>query len=217
MSKIDENKIHRRLKALSQIKPSSEATGRAIQQVRDTLINKEGKQQSADTVIRRKIFKSPIAKFAAAAVLLLAVGYATGRLSAPPPLDVEELKAALETSLKSSLEPAIRQDLLEQMNDRWQSAFAAGCAQIKEELQRQVRRDLTEFAAQTLAASGTLTNQRLMELIQLIEAARIQDRRRIAAAFEQIELNRLQDKTRFGNGLQLIATRTNELLGTQQN
>ncbi len=213
MSKIDENQIHRRLKILSQIKPSSEATGRAIQRARDTLINKEKSRQRASTKIWRNIFKSPITKFAAAAVLLLTVGYATGRLSAPQPLDIEELKAALETSLKSSLEPAIRQDLLEQMNDRWQSAFAAGCAQIKEELQRQVRRDLTEFAAQTLAASGTLTNQRLMELIQLIEAARIRERQQVAAALEQIEKN----KIRLENGLLAIAARTNELQRTEQN
>jgi hypothetical protein len=212
MSKIDENKIHRRLKILSQIKPSSEATGRAIQQVRDTLINKEKSRQCTGTRIWQTVFKSPIAKFAAAAVLLIAVGYATGRLSAPQPLDVEELKAALETSLKSSLEPAIRQDLLEQMNDRWQSAFAAGCAQLKEELQRQVRRDLTEFAAQTLAASGTLTNQRLMELIQLIEATRRRERQQIEAAFEQIE----QEKILLRNGLLAVAAQTNELLGTKQ-
>ena len=213
MSKIDENKIHRRLKALSQIEPSSEATGRAIQRARDTLINKEKSRQRAGTKIWRNIFKSPITKFAAAAVLLLTVGYATGRLSAPQPLDIEGLKAALETSLKSSLEPAIRQDLLEQMNDRWQSAFAAGCAQIKEELQRQVRRDLTEFAAQTLAASGTLTNQRLMELIRLIEAARIRERQQVAAALEQIE----KDKIRLENGLLAVAARTKELQRTEQN
>ncbi len=213
MSKIDENQIHRQLKALSQIKPSSEATGRAIQQVRDTLINKETSRQCTGTRIWRTVFKNPIAKLAAAAVLLIAVGYATGRLSAPQPLDVEELKAALETSLKSSLEPAIRKDLLEQMNNRWQSAFAANCAQLKEELQRQVRRDLTEFAAQTLAASGTLTNQRLMELIQLIEAARRRERQQIAAALEQIE----QEKIQLRNGLLAVAAQTNELLGTQQN
>jgi len=212
MSKNDENKIHRRLKALSQIKPSSEATGRAIQQVRDTLVNKEKTRQCTGTRIWQTVFKSPVTKFAAAAVLLLAVGYASGRLSAPQPLDIEELKAALETSLKSSLEPAIRQDLLEQMNDRWQSAFAAGCAQLKEELQRQVRRDLTEFAAQTLAASGTLTNQRLMELIQLIEAARRRERQQIEAALEQIE----QEKIQFRNGLLAVAAQTNELIGTKQ-
>ncbi len=212
MSKIDENKMHRRLKALSQIKPSSEATGRAMQRARDTLINKEKSRQRANTKIWRNIFKSPITKFAAAAVLLITVGYTVGRVSAPPPLDMEELKAALETSLKSSLEPAIRQDLLEQMNDRWQSAFAANCAQFKDELQRQVRRDLTEFAAQTLAASGTLTNQRLMELIRLIEATRRRERQQIEAAFEQIE----QEKIQLRSGLLAVAAQTNELLGTKQ-
>jgi len=211
MSKIDENKIHHRLKILSQIEPSSEATGRAIQQARDTLIN-EKSRHSASTRIWRNIFKNPITKFAAAAVLLITVGYTVGRVSAPQPLDVEELQATLESSLRTSLEPAIREDLLEEMNDRWQSAFAANCAQFKDELQRQVRRDLTEFAAQTLAASGTLTNQRLMELIQLLEAARRREREQVAAALQQIE----QDKIRLENGLLAIAARTSELKRTTQ-
>jgi len=200
MSKNDENKVNCRLKVLSQIEPSSKATNRAIQRARDTLVNKEKSHQRASPRIWLKIFKSPITKFAAAAILLVAVGYATGRLSTPEPLDVEELKAA------------IRQDLLEQMNDHWQSAFAAGCVQLKEELHQQVRRDLTEFAAQTLAASGTLTNQRLMELIQLIEATRWRERQQIEAALEQIE----QDKIRLENGLVTLAAQTNELLSTKQ-
>ena len=212
MSKNDENKIDHRLKILSQIEPSSKVTNRAIQRARDTLVNKEKSQQHVSSRIWRNIFKSPITKFAAAAVLLIAVGYATGRLSAPEPLDVEELKAALETSLKASLEPAIRQDLIAQLNKQWQSAFAVNSAQLKEELHQQVRRDLTEFAAQTLAASGTLTNQRLMELIRLIEAARIRERQQVAAALEQIE----QEKIQFRNGLLAVAAQTNELLSTKQ-
>ncbi len=212
MSKNDENKIDHRLKILSQIEPSSKATSRAIQRAQDTIVNNEKSQQSAISRIWRNILKSPITKCAAAAVLLIAAGYATGRLSAPEPLDVEELKAALESSLKASLEPAIRQDLIVQLNEQWQSAFEANSAQLKEELHQQVRRDLTEFAAQTLAASGTLTNQRLIELIQLIEAARRRERQQVAAALEQIELNRQQ----LENGLLTIAAQTNELLGTKQ-
>ena len=212
MSKNDENKIDHRLKILSQIKPSSQATNRAIQRARDTIVNKEKSQKRANAKIWRNISKSPITKFAAAAVLLIAVGYATARLSAPEPLDVQELKAALESSLKASLEPAIRQDLIVQLNEQWQSAFVANSAQLKEELQRQVRRDLTEFAAQTLTASGILTNQRLVELIRLIEAARIREREQVTAALQQIE----QDKIRLENGLLAIAAQTNELMGTKQ-
>jgi uncharacterized phage infection (PIP) family protein YhgE len=212
MSKNDENKIHSQLKILSQIEPSSKATNRAIQRTRETLINENKSRQSASANKWQAVFKNPITKLVAAAVILITVGYAVGRLSAPEPLGVEELQAALESSLKASLEPAIRQDLSAQLNEQWQSAFAANSAQLKDELQRQVRRDLTEFAAQTLAASGTLTNQRLMELIQLIEAARRREREQVTAALQQIE----QDKIRLENGLLAVAAQTNELQRMKQ-
>ncbi|MBW7988604.1 MAG: hypothetical protein FVQ84_01075 [Planctomycetes bacterium] len=211
MSKIDDNQIHDRLKSLSQIEPSSESTGRAVQRTRDALINKENAHQYTGTTILRNIFRNPTIKFAAAAVLMLGFGYIGGRLSAGQPLDVEELRTSLESSLRTSLESALRQDLAEQMDERWQSAFATNCAQLKNELQQQVRRDLMEFATQTLAASGTLTNRRLMELARLIEAARITDRERIETAFKQIEFN----QTQLGKSLLAIASGKNELLGTQ--
>ena len=216
MSKIDENEIRRRLKALSQVEPTSEAADRALQRLRDTVMNKEKVRESTSTRIWRTIFKSPVVKLAAAAVLLIGVGYAAGRLLAPRPLDVEQLRATLEASLKSSLELAIRQELLEEMNRRWESALATRCAALKDELNQQVKRDLTEFAAQTLAASSSLTNQRLMEFAELIEAARMRERQQVAAALERIEFNRLQDKTRLGSGLVTLAAQTNELLSTKQ-
>lgn len=212
MSKNDENQIHHRLKILSQIEPSSKATSCAIQRAREALINENKRRQGASTRIWQTVFKSPITKCAAAAILLIAVGYTVGRASAPQKLDLEELQVTLENSLKASLEPAIRQDLIVQLNEQWQSAFAAGCAKLKEELQQQVRRDLTEFAAQTLAASGTLTNQRLMELVQLIEAARRRERQQVAEALQQIE----QEKIQLRNGLLVVAAQTNELMGTRQ-
>jgi hypothetical protein len=211
MSTIDDNQIQDRLKILSQIEPSSESTGRAVQRTRDALINKENAYQYTAATIWRNIFTNPIIKFAAAAVLMLGFGYIGGRLSAGQPLDTEELRAALKSSLRTSLEPALREGLTEQMDEQWQSAFAANSAQIKDELQQQVRRDLMEFATQILAASGTLTNQRLMELAELIEAARIKDRERIEKAFKQIELN----QTQLGKSLVAIASRKNELSDTQ--
>jgi hypothetical protein len=200
MSKIDNNQIHNRLKTLSQIEPSSESTRRAVQRTRDALLNKDNNQQYAGAKIWRNIFGNPIAKLAAAAVLMIGFGYIGGRLSVPQPLDVEELRTA------------VRNDLAKEMNERWQSAFAANCARLKDELQQQVRRDLTEFATQTLAASGTLTNQRLMELARLIEAARIKDRQRIEKAFEQIEFY----QARLGKSLVAIASRTNKLMDTKE-
>lgn len=199
MSKIDENEIQRRLEQLSQIQPSCEATERAINRARLGF----GFSWDTATTTTTCTIKSPrpIIKFAAAAVLLICAGFLTSRLSTPQPVDVEQLRA----------------DLVKQMNQQWESILEARHAQIREEVYRQVRRDLTEFAAQTLTASKDLTDQRLVELVRLIEAARIQDRQRIEAALEQVELNRLQDKTQFRNGLQTLVARASELQPTRQN
>ncbi|MFH1719105.1 MAG: hypothetical protein ABIF19_17255, partial [Planctomycetota bacterium] len=183
MSRIDENEIRDRLKRLSQIEPAEDSAERAMKRIRDTLMTDEGvgwaNASFAHAEFRRvcnKLHTLRLTKLAAAAVLLIGAGFLAGRLTGPGPIDVEALRADLESSLRSSLEPAIRQSLLEEMDNRWQPAFEANCAQLKEQLQQQVRRDLMQFAAQTLAASGTQTDQRLRELIQLIEAARMQDR-----------------------------------------
>lgn len=200
MSKTDDNQIHERLKILSQIEPSSEATDHAVQRTRSVLLNKDNTRQYAWPTIWRNIFKNPIIKLVTATILMIGFGYIGARLSATQPLDIEELRTT------------IRNDLAKEMNERWQSAFTANCAQLKDELQQQVRRDLMEFAAQTLAASGTMTNQRLIELAQLIEAARIRDRERIEKAFQQIELN----QTRLGKSLLTIASRTNKQTDTQE-
>jgi len=197
MSKIDENEIQRRLERLSQIQPSCEATERAISRAR------LGFSWGTVTTITTCKIKSPrpIIKFAAAAVLLICAGFLTGRLSTPQPVDVEQLRV----------------DLVKQMNQQWESILEARHAQLREEVYRQVRRALTEFAAQTLTASKDLTNQRLLELIRLIEAARSQDRQRIAAALEQVELNRLQDKSQFRNGLETLIARAGEPSSATQN
>lgn len=200
MSKIDENQIRRHLKTLSQIEPTSEATDCAMERVRAVLVGKQEKRVSKSTSVW-PVMKRPIAKLAAAAVLLIAVGYAVGRFTTPAP-DMEQLQSALESSLRASL--------TKEMDRRWQKAFTAYCTKYKDELQQQVRRDLTEFASQTLAASNTLTEQRLIQLIELIEAARERDRLQVAAALEEMERNRLQDKNQFGNSLMALAARSSE-------
>ena len=145
------------------------------------------------------------AKVAAAAMLLIVVGYVVGQFSAPQPPDVEKLQAA------------IRQDLLEEMRHYWQLGMASSYVRLKDELNQQYRRDLNEFAVQTVAASSAVTNQLLEELIESINAAKTEDLRRIAAVLDQIESNRLQDKTQLTNGLETLAIQTgDELQRTRQ-
>jgi len=63
-----------------------------------------------------------------------------------------------------------------------------------------------------LAASRAVTDQRLAELIRLIEAVRTVDHYQVRMALEQIESNRLQDKTHFGKGLVSLAAQKNKEL-----
>jgi hypothetical protein len=201
MSKIDDNQTQDKLKILSQIEPSPESTNRALQKTRDNLTSKEKIRQDTGVKILRVFFTNQVIKITAAAILMIAFGYTGGRLSAPQPVDVEKLRTD------------IRNDMTKEMNERWQSAFTANCAQLKDELHQQVRRDLTEFAAQTLAASGNMTNQRLIELTRLIEKARIKDREQIEKAFKQIEFY----QTKLGKGLVALASRTKETPDIKEN
>jgi len=108
--------------------------------------------------------------------------------------------------LKSSLEPVLRQELAEQMNQRWQLALAGSYVRLREELARQLHSDMNEFGVQILAASGAVTNRRLTDLTEAI-----------SAALEQIELNRLHDRTRLRNDFATFAAVTgDELLRTKQ-
>ncbi|MBL7189622.1 MAG: hypothetical protein ISS70_25110 [Phycisphaerae bacterium] len=207
MSNIDENQIRDRLKLLSQAGPSQDATDRAMQKVRATLMTKEHTRESSGL---RWIFRNSVTKLAAAAVLLIGLGYLGGRLSAPAPLDAEQLRADIESSLRSSLEQAVIQDLLKEMDGRWESAFAAKSAELKDEFQQQVRRDLMEFAARTLTYANNQTDQRLAEFARLIHAARVKDRQRTAEGLQYLESN-------IGSGLVTLAARTDELMSQQQN
>jgi hypothetical protein len=204
MSTIDENQIRDRLERLSKIEPAQEAAERAMQRVRETL--------ASDKAIPKLRLRLPpiAAKLAVAAVLLICFGYVAGRYSAPKPVDVEELRAALESSLKASLEPAIRRELLNETENRLQLALAAERDALKQELHQQVRRDLHVFADQTLTEVGNLMDQRFMEFARTVEAARIKERQHVAAAFDYMG-------SRLGNDLVTLAAHTNELQRPEQN
>jgi hypothetical protein len=174
-----------------------------IDALQSKLLEKPGRAVS----ILRTVLKSPIARFAAAAVLLISFGYVGGWFSSRWLLDTERFKSALESD--------IRQDLLTQISHDRKLALAGYHNNLKEqfnelraELNQQHRRDLNEFAVKTLAASSAVTNQLLRELIKGIATVQTRDRQLVLSALNQMESNRLQDKTRFRNGLAAVAVQT---------
>ena len=150
-----------------------------------------------------------LVKIAAAAVLLIAAGYATGRLSAPQPPDMEQIRAALE--------PEIRQNLLDETKRYMQLGLTNAYIRIKDELSEQYRQDLRQVALQSVAASNAVTNELLTDLIESFNEAKSHDRQLFAAALGQIESKRQQDRDELTNALTTLAVQTeDEFMRTQQ-
>jgi len=145
-------------------------------------------------------------KFAAAAAVLVFASYAVGRLSAPRTPDIEQLRQAVEASLATSIEPAVRRKVIEDLSRQWQATLETTYVALREDLTQQYRHDLAQVAVQTLAASNANTNRLLEHLIQSINVAEMQKRQWFAAGLEEIDAARRQDNTQFADALVSFAS-----------
>jgi hypothetical protein len=203
--------------AIEAIKNEQIPPGPPQEVVKATLAKLTETEEQEDTATPRnrilifndlKAVKS-LTKIAAAAVLLIAAGYAAGRLSAPPAPDMEQIRAALE--------PSIRQKLLDETKQYMQLGLANTYVRIKDELSQQYRQELNRVALQSVAASNAVTNELLTQLVESFNEAQSQDRQRIATALGQIESRRQQDRTDLSNALTTLAVQTeDELMRTKQ-
>jgi hypothetical protein len=185
--------------------------------VKSTLAKLTETEEQEDTATSRnrilifndlKAAKS-LTKIAAAAVLLIAAGYAAGRLSAPQAPDMEQIRAALE--------PSIRQKLLDDTKQYMQVGLTNAYVRIKDELSKQYRQELNRVALQSVAASNAVTNELLTQLVESFNEAQSQERQRIATTLGQIESRRRQDRTDLSNALTTLAVQTeDELMRTKQ-
>ncbi len=147
-------------------------------------------------------------RMSVAAVLVLGVGAMLGRATAPRPVDVERLRADLQTSIVASLRPAMQERVLAEVDRRLESGLAANEASLRGELAEQLQGDLQLFATQFTAGADRRMEKRFAEFVRLIEEARLTDRQQVAKALDRIEQNRVRDKAQFGMGLQSVAALT---------
>lgn len=210
----NENKLE---KAIEALKNEQVPTGPPQELVDSTVAKMAEISEQADVVEHKNRIlnfeglraSKSLTKIAAAAVLLIAAGYATGRLSAPRSPDMTQIRAALE--------PEIRKSLLNETKQYLQLGLANAYVRIQDELSRQYREDLRRAVLQSVAASNTVTNELLTELIESFNEAQNQDRQRFAAALEQVESNRLRDRNELSNALTTFALETeDELMRTRQ-
>lgn len=141
------------------------------------------------------------ARFAAAAAILVFAGYAVGRLSAPQPPDIQQLRDALA----ASIEPAVRERVVADLKVQLQSTLEANYVALREDLTQQNRRDLEQAAAQTLATYYATTNRLLQDLIESINVAEVQNRQWLAASLTRIEEARRQENAELANAFVHLA------------
>ena len=205
----NENILEKAVKALK----NEQTLPGPSQELADATIAKltEASGQSNKVTTAKRIWfidwlKAPnsFTKVATAAVLLIIAGYAVGRISSPRQPDIEQLQAALE--------PGIRSRLLDEMKQYLLLGLTNSYIRLKDDLTQQYRSDLNQYATQTLAASNTVTNRLLQELIESINAAQTQQRQWVAAGFEQMESNRLRDNAELGNAFATFAVQTEDEL-----
>lgn len=142
-------------------------------------------------------------RIAVAAVLVLGAGVLIGRMTAPRPVDAERLRADLEASLMASLKPVLQETVLAELDQRVQATLASNDLKLRVEVAEQISRDLALFASKFTSNSEQLMDRRFAELVEVIEAARLTDRRQVARALEQI-------KVQTGAGLRSVAALTGD-------
>jgi hypothetical protein len=186
-------------KALDRLKGREGLSGPPEEVVRETLAKLA---EVSDTGERRPAVLRlwPLARLAIAAAVLIAAGYAFGRASSPKPVDMGQLRATLE--------PALRESILSEATRDRQQALLAAYIQIKNDLTEQYRADLNRFAVQTFTASNTVTNRLLEELVQSVQASRLQDLQRVSEALGQIDAQRAQDSRQLGTAMIGLAAST---------
>jgi len=108
----------------------------------------------------------PLVRWAAAAALMIGIGFGVGRFATPATANAGKIRAAIE--------PEIRQ-------------------QLRQEFTQLLRDELDKAASATLAASGEQTKHWVEDYAQALETKRTEDNQAIYAALNKLESQRLAD------------------------
>ena len=131
----------------------------------------------------------PVLRWAAAAALVIGIGFGVGRFATPATANAGKIRAAIE--------PEIRQ-------------------QLRQEFTQLLREELDKAASATLAASGEQTKHWVEDYARAFEAKRAQDRQAIDAALDNMESQRFADFVSLKRDVDTVAVRTDAALRRAQ-
>src|SRR5262249_9609706 len=122
--------------------------------------------------------RRPLVRWAAAAALILGIGFGVGRFATPATANTDRIRAAIE--------PEIRQ-------------------QLRQEFAQLLRNELDKAASATLAASSEQTKHWLEDYAQAFEAKRSEDRQATDDALSRQESQHLADVVSLKQDVDTVA------------
>ena len=149
-------------------------------------------------------------RWAVAAGLLIACGYAFGVLSRSKAVDYDSLRAEVTAAVIEQVTPAIEDRLAEKLAEQSRLDIALVAERLREDLQDQSNQQLARFAVQTASASEASTTRLLDELAGYIHEVRLKDRQWLATAIEQLEQKHEDDRKELYSGLRQLAMYTGD-------
>jgi len=150
----------------------------------------------------------PVVTWAAAALVILAAGFGFGRTVSPSKMDPLKIRAAIESSLKTSLENELRQKFAKDFQEQWQGNIADLRARIAADYKNQLQEDLEKVTGATLTAANAETARLLAEFATSAAVKRTEEAQAIGTALKELESKRLNDYANLRKELETVAVLT---------
>lgn len=162
-------------------------------------------------------FLQPALRWAAAAVIVLSLGFGAGRLTAPT-VDPDALRAELEQSLRLALQSQAQQ-LRDEFRNDWQAALTTRPADNN--FQRDLRGGMAQWSDEILASANAGSQRLMAGFLESYQAHQRQQQQAVLALFERAEERHATEHADLRRAVETVAVvaadrfdRTETQLGT---
>jgi hypothetical protein len=136
-----------------------------------------------------------VLKWAAAALVVLGLGYGVGHAS----------RGGADSGLRDSLVSAVKQQVQQDFRADWQAVLTGAPESLNTDFRRQLRADLQQWSARTVAASQTESQKLLLGFAETYNANRQQDQEAMLTLFDRAEQDHQAQHLSLRRALETVA------------
>lgn len=184
----------------------------SIQQGREQVLQQFRVLPHQSNPLRQTMWPQRWTRYAAAASILILVGFLTGH-AFKPSVDIDRLQQQWAAAIQPQMEDRITTAVVNSL----QADIVGEYSKLQSVLSEQLTAELQAYAEQTVIRNDLQTYRLLTELIDAIETAQEQDRQWALTAISELEKQRLMDNQQVRKDLAALVVYTdNELNRTRQ-